>query len=710
MSARALRKAQRELEEKRQQELAAQRAEEEEDSEEELSSRPQAKPSLFAMLGGDDDDDDEEQDEAEEALAAREESEEEPATTPQPKATSAKRKKKKKKGKGAAKSANETPTRDYTETSQLDEIDIALRSLNVTKPGGDAKPTEESSLDPSVHELYKLLSIDSQSLHAANEMRRLFGRAALERDDDEAAPGGRRGRGAQQMGLAGAVAGRNMPGGRGLASLGLRRNLFIQGKEEWPRATAGGLGMEIVEKRADGTVEYRFVHNGAYQDVQRQFESCVASMDPNRMVQLLQFNPYHISTLLQVSEIAKQERDHATSGDLLERALFSFGRAVHSTFSNNLTQGKARFDFRRPENREFWLAAWRYVSNLGMRATWRTVYEWAKLLLSLDPENDPFCVRLVIDQFAFRGRSQQDFINLAESEFFKTRWQHLPNVQMTLGLAYVQTGNRSKGQQKLFTAIGRYPWVAARLFQELELNDTPPGIWGKQPRTPYENLVTELYVVRAKDVWNTPEAKNLLVEVASAVQPSAAAAVEADHPITRDVARHTILTDNPTLISLVPRSLTSKVASASDPLPPEDNMASYDPSPRAANPRRAAQNEAEIRREYSTLRTFFQSIMPWFRPDAPEGGAAEAAEMPTEEEVERRIVESGIPFQEFWERTERFAQLQNAIDVIDGMERAPAELPDLETMQAQSLAEAEAEAEAEGGGGDTARDDREQEH
>ena len=64
--------------------------------------------------------------------------------------------------------------------------------------------------------------------------------------------------------------------------------------------------MEIVEKNADGTVEYRYVHNRAYQDVQSQFESCVASMDPNRLVVLLQHNPYHISTLLQVSEIAKQ--------------------------------------------------------------------------------------------------------------------------------------------------------------------------------------------------------------------------------------------------------------------------------------------------------------------------------------------------------------------------------------------------------------------
>jgi hypothetical protein len=119
-------------------------------------------------------------------------------------------------------------------------------------------------------------------------MKKLFGRAALQNTDDE--PQQRqRGRG-QQGGIAAAVAGRNAPGNRNLASLSLRRNIFIQGKEEWPRATSGGLAMEVVEKRADGIVEYRFVHNRTYQEVQQQFQVCVGAMDPERMVQLLHFN------------------------------------------------------------------------------------------------------------------------------------------------------------------------------------------------------------------------------------------------------------------------------------------------------------------------------------------------------------------------------------------------------------------------------------
>ncbi|OMP83374.1 hypothetical protein BK809_0004755 [Diplodia seriata] len=700
MSARALRKLQRELEEKKQlEQLAADNDADNESEEEQPTARP-AKASMFAMLGAEEDEeeDEDEKQEPQDTPEAPEESEEE---APKPKAPSAKKNKKKKKKAKAAKQATDTPTKEQSAPSELDEIDLALQSLKVGRSEDKGKSAEESAADAAAQELYKLLAVDTQGLHAQNEMRKLFGRAALEnRSDDEPAGRGRRGRGAQQLGLAQAVAARNIPGGQGFASLGLRRNIFIQGKEEWPRATSGGLGMEIVEKRADGTVEYRFIHSTAYQDVQRQFESCVASMDPNRLVQLLQFNPYHISTLLQVSEIAKQERDHATSGDLLERALFSFGRSIHSTFSNNLSQGKARLDFRRPENREFWLAAWRYIANLGMRATWRTVYEWAKLLLSLDPENDPYCVRLVIDQYAIRGRQQQDFINLAQSEFFKKTWADLPNIQLTLGLVQVQANERNKGQQKLYTAIGKYPWVAARLFQELEVNDIPPGIWGKQPRTPFEHLLTELYVIRAKDIWNTPEAKNLLVEVASAVQASGMTD-PADITITRDIARHTILTDNPALIGAVPRSLSSQVQSTSDPLPPHDNLASYDPSPSKASRQREGQTADEMREEYSNLRAFFQSLMPWFQAREGNPGEQRAAEQLDEapaldaevrdEEVVRRMVERGIPFQEFWERTQRFEQLQNQMEMMGELE----ELPETEESRAGQNPSVER---AEGGG------------
>lgn len=665
MSSRALRKAQREKEEQerlKQLEDEAHALEEEEDEDEEESPQPAVRKSAFAMLEEDGDTNEDEADEAEEDDVA----DEIPAAATAPKTASSKKKKKnKKKGKGAA---NDTTQ----QSAGMDEIDAALKQLSTNNKASQSATTTAGS-NEAVDESCRLLSIDSSHLHAQNEMRRLFGRAALEQDEEDQpahpAPAGgnrRQQRQAQQVGLAQALRGQRQDGRSGLAAMALRRNIFIQGKEEWPVATGGGLGMEVEEKRADGTVLYRFVHNTAYQDVQSQFESCVASMDPNRMVVLLQHNPYHISTLLQVSEIAKQERDHSTSGDLLERALFSFGRAVHSTFNKNLAEGKARLDFRRPENREFWLAVWRYSQNLTMRATWRTVYEWTKLLISLSPENDPYALWLVLDQYALRSRQDLDYLNISRNPTLKRIHRDMPNVQISQALAEFRAGNNGKGKQLLYTAIGRFPWVVARLLQELNL-DAPPGVWGKEPRSEKEKLYSELYATRAKDLWNTPEMSALLMEVASAVQPDTPQADINKTDISKNEARHVLLSDTPALIALVPRHWTAKLDSSSDPLPPNDSISSYSSSTSTSRsaPGVGRMSAAEMGQYVSEIRNihrFFEQMFPWYNPQ-PGDGADEGREGAPEslEELRQQVEDSDVDPQLFNENVQRMTTIQNQL-------------------------------------------------
>jgi hypothetical protein len=277
MSSRALRRAQKELEE-RQQEEALRQEDEEEGSEEDVAPTAKPRASLFALLNdvGDDENADEEDDEDVE-------SEPEVPVAPAPKA-SQKSKKKKKKGKGKAKALEpETTPASAKAKPGLDEIDVALRALSLTSPAGKSSDTDQQApaINEELQQLYSVLAVDTQHLHAANEMRKLFGRAAANDDQPARARRQPRGRGQQQAGV---------PGNQHLTSIVLRRNIFIQGKEEWPRATLGGLSMEVVEKRSDGSVEYRFMHNTSYQSVQREFEVCVASMDPERMIQLLALN------------------------------------------------------------------------------------------------------------------------------------------------------------------------------------------------------------------------------------------------------------------------------------------------------------------------------------------------------------------------------------------------------------------------------------
>jgi hypothetical protein len=320
---------------------------------------------------------------------------------------------------------------------------------------------------------------------------------------------------------------------------------------------------------------------------------------------------YHISTLLQVSEIAKQQRDNATASDLLERALFTFGRSVHSTFSTNLAAGKARLDFRRPENREFWLAIWRYIGTLTVRATWRTALEWAKLMLSMDPEQDPYCIRLLFDQMALRGRDPQAVVDLVETDYLQRLWKVPPNLAFSVALAHDRLKQPQKARSTLKNAIKEYPWIAARLCKELDITPIPKPIWGREPNGDYQELLCQLYVPKAKDLWNTTEGTSLLVEVCYSFEEELGMGEDpywlAQIPEI-DVARHVILSDDRSLMALLDTRVKSKYTSVSDPLPPDDSMQSYDISGTNGSQQRSPGNRAQLLASLEELRGYFQSI------------------------------------------------------------------------------------------------------
>ncbi|KIW18617.1 hypothetical protein PV08_02906 [Exophiala spinifera] len=576
MSSRALRKLQREQELQRQIEAAKRAYEEAEESEEEddlltSSNRP---VNAFDML----EDAENNEDEPEEDLPASQ-----PAvpaeTTPPPSSSKSKKKKKKGKGKSKPKTKNIESTIQQDESG--DEVDRALKELAIkearaTTATEDETPTWEARAT-------KLLAIDEKNLNPVNEMKSLFGSIALETQESRANSRQQRRRDQNLQGgvdLATALTGRYCVGSRGkeLGALAHRRNIFVQGREEWPLATSGGLSMEYVNdsrhdlKTTSFEKTYNIMHNTLYQETQLQFRMAVESMDPQRMIGLLSMYPYHIATLLQVSEIAKHQGDHAVSGDLLERALFSFGKSVHSSFPASLRTGVARIPFDKPANRELYLAIWRYVKNLEMRGTWRTAFEWSKILLQLNPITDPYGVTLMIDQLALRGRQHDQLIEICSDDAYGQAWDFLANIQISLSLAYLRSGKPQDARRQLAVAMHKYPYILSALATALDVSPLPKSLWAKLPSTDAEKLHTQLYVTRAKDLWNTPETISLLVEVAETLShysdAISAAAPAPKLEISLEEARHIMLLEIPSLISLLPRSFTSRPTSSYDVLPP----------------------------------------------------------------------------------------------------------------------------------------------
>lgn len=277
MSTRQLRKLQK------QRELEAKVGHESESSDGDASddeivpavAKPRA--NLFAALGGDDGDDGDESEEVEQEAKAPASPVEEPEPAAPTTARKNKRKKKKSKKNKAATQAQDV------ENSQDDEIDRAIRELKIEPRVQDGSSQDNASA------LNNILKINPYNLKVANEMRNLFGRDIIESaavDDEEQRRGARRRGMPQQMDIETFL--KWPTDDRKLPESSRKRNVFIHGREHWPLKPTGGLSMKELGKTADGTgVEYTYVHNKDYDDVQTMFFVQVQMGDPMRMVYLL---------------------------------------------------------------------------------------------------------------------------------------------------------------------------------------------------------------------------------------------------------------------------------------------------------------------------------------------------------------------------------------------------------------------------------------
>ncbi|XP_036688391.1 transcription factor 25 isoform X5 [Balaenoptera musculus] len=204
-------------------------------------------------------------------------------------------------------------------------------------------------------------------------------------------------------------------------------------KSAWPRYTKPGLSMRLLESRK-GRSTFAFEHSEEYQQTQHKFLAAVESLEPNNIVVLLQTSPYHVDSLLQLSDACRFQEDQEMARDLVERALYSMECAFHPLFS--LTSGTCRLDYRRPENRSFYLALYKQMSFLEKRGCPRTALEYCKLILSLEPDEDPLCMLLLLDHLALRARSYEYLIRLFQEWEAHRNLSQLPNFAFSVPLAY----------------------------------------------------------------------------------------------------------------------------------------------------------------------------------------------------------------------------------------------------------------------------------
>ncbi|KAG8162959.1 hypothetical protein KVR01_007437 [Diaporthe batatas] len=577
MSSRQLKKLQKQKELLKLQELAGN---DDESSEEEVAP-PRPRTSAFAgfaALGGDDDDSDDKSDQdeaAKEQEVVEQEDEDEEPVKPAPAKKNKKPKKKKK-----AKKAENAPPEDKVDKQKggLDEIDLALKELSL-------KPQPRDASGRETHEHYdvnlaRLLSISFDHLKVINELRAMFGQDTIDsvrsQEETQARDDRRRNQRRGHIDVNMEMYLKGKPGEK-IPDVVLRKNPFMQGKDFWPRASAGGLKMEAVTDERVEPTEYRFTHDRSYGLLEMQFYSLVDMMDPMRIVHFVHDNPYHVNSLVTTNKVAIRDSNAALAADLLERALFTFGRVTLSSFRKKLERGVARLDFKRPENRQFWLAGYHYIKSLMQKGTYNTALEWTKLFLSLSP-NDEYGILNFTHVLAIYAYESEWFIELCNSSYFNSDEYDLPMKEyyrQSVVLAKLLLNDRDGALKDLIHGMETLPWLYSSLCSAVNI-DTPKAVWGVQPRNDDDALYTELYIHMAKDLWKKESgAIPLLKEAGGLARKADVKSLPLAREVPLSIGRFIYLDNTPELMGLVPTDMLHASPNFDyDPLPParEENI------------------------------------------------------------------------------------------------------------------------------------------
>ncbi|ESO95076.1 hypothetical protein LOTGIDRAFT_117499, partial [Lottia gigantea] len=440
-----------------------------------------------------------------------------------------------------------------------------------------------------------------RNLIPENEMRRIFGSRVIQAEQ-------RRNRNRQRIHQ--------------------KTSRLAQPKDTWAPYSKTGLSMNLLENRR-GYQYFEYEHNSAYREVQFLFLDAVESLNPQSIVDLLHLHPYHIGGLIQLSEIFRMSEDMAAAAELIEKALFAFECAFHPLFS--LTSGNCRLDYRKPENRGFFLCLFKHLLNVGQKGCYRTALELSKLLLSLEADEDPLCVLLCIDFYALRSEQYEFLIRLYEEWEAHRNLSQLPNFGFSIPLAKFHLATTDelldKADNLLQESLLMYPGFLMPMVEKCGI--TPdPTVTGhhffqysaQTSQTDSLKQLTTLYVQRTYSCWKEPEVMEWLEKnvrtVLTLVDNKDSRVVRCKQlrlrryqGTPRNILRHIILSEIKDVTAHLPPELANTPMLSYDPLPPTDSFETYQ---RPGRPTQA--QEAS-----NPLSLFLRSLLPNFNANEDAG-------------------------------------------------------------------------------------------
>ncbi|XP_062133404.1 ribosome quality control complex subunit TCF25 [Drosophila sulfurigaster albostrigata] len=528
-------------------------------------------------------------------------------------ANAAAKKKKKKRKKKTKSHGNHISSEDNERQDKyLEHLDPLYGKLHeATSNSKQSQKTSAASAAASIRKLasQKLLTVELKHLNQQNEMRRTFGKRVVKVENK-----------------------------RGRQKPSLKSTYIVTAKDSWPPLTKNIVTMKLLPSPDTPTTStspkiqindeenvqwFSFQHSQYYQGIQHMFLSALERIDSEFLITLIKRCPYHVDSLVQLSEVCKMTEDFALASELIERALLLLESSLHINFS--LTSGNSRLDYRRQENRAFFIVLFKHAQYLEERACCRTAFEISKLLLSLQPDVDPLAMILVIDYYALRSKQYGWLVEFYEQYNAARNLSQLPNMAYSYALAlYTLHGSCERANEALQYALLMFPGVLRPLLDEMSVQTDKrvlassyffADVSGNQ--SPALHQLVCLYVCRAKIVYRQNDVLSWLETNVNSVLDR----IDAKDPIVADckekrslrysgtpprpILRHVVLSDYKEKVPLAVFVAKEKQAIMTyDPLPPADTVNCYQ--------RKSSSSSSPTTNTNSSVSMFFQSLLPSF--------------------------------------------------------------------------------------------------
>nr|CAG4648821.1 EOG090X0BCY [Polyphemus pediculus] len=443
-----------------------------------------------------------------------------------------------------------------------------------------------------------ILSLEQKLLNPDNELKKIFGSKVIQSNQKKKA--------------------------RGRAYV--KSSWLMNSKENWAQIKKTGLSMSLDHSK-DGLFYFKYEHNKEYRTVQLSFWEAVSSLDPSNIVSLLNVYPFHIDALIQLSDICRMSEEAQRATELIERALYILESAFHPSFI--LSSGNCRLEYKHQENRGLFLTIFKHLVCIGQKGCYRTALEFCKLLYTLDLENDPLAVILMIDFYAIKAQEYAWFIEFFNHYEPTKNLSQLPNLAYAIALAHfhhskVDPESLLKSEAYLREALLMFPAVLIPLLEKCSIQADSrvmqhpyfsPITHTNQP--PSLNNLVQLYVGRSFHTWKEPEILPWLERVSNQCIDE----IDRDPSMTldydekrkkryqgtpRNIYRHIILSEIKDATATLPQDLSEGAVLGFDPLPPLDSVSSY------SRPRNATTTASQT--ETSLLGAFLRSLLPGYNP------------------------------------------------------------------------------------------------